>query len=342
VRKNILAVVFLTICPLVFAQQALDNNAIIKLVKAGLSDDLIVTTINAQPGNYDVSTDGLIALKTGGASDKVVSAIVLKASTAPPVAPVQPSPPVAPATPAPTPVAPATPAPPVTPAPSTPAVAPAPPTPTPAAPATPTPPVAPAPPTPTPAAPTPPVAPPTPPAQPVAPVTPAPPVPDVPALPPGITDVGVYYQDKSSTWTAIPAETVAAKLGGFGLSVKEFGGRNTNGHIAAARAQTTAHLPIVLAVYVPVGRTIEDYRLLRLQVKSNERVFPITSGTATTENDELDKNAIGFSSEKIAPRVYQLTLSAHLGKGEYGMLPPKPRDASEGNTWKIYCLSVSQ
>jgi hypothetical protein len=336
VRKNIFAVVFLAICPLAFAQQALDNNAIIKLVKAGLSDDLIVTTINAQPGNYDVSTDGLIALKTGGASDKVVSAIVLKASTAPPVAPAQPVPPVAPAAPAPTPapapapaptpVAPATPTPPVAPAPSTPAVAPASPTPAPAAPA---PPVAPA-------------TPPAPPVAPVAPVTPAPPVPNVPALPPGITDVGVYYQDKSSVWTAIPAETVTAKYGGFGLSLKEFGGRNTNGHIAAARAQTAAHLPIVLAVYVPEGRTIADYRLLRLQVKSNERVFPITSGTATTDNDELDKNAIGFSSEKIAPRVYQIMLSAHLGKGEFGMLPPKPRDASEGNTWKIYCLSVSE
>jgi hypothetical protein len=82
--------------------------------------------------------------------------------------------------------------------------------------------------------------------------------------------------------------------------------------------------------------------LTRFQIKSNERVFPITSSAATKENDELDKNAVGFSSEKIAPRVYQIMLSAHLGKGEYGMLPPKPRNPSEGNTWKIYCVSVSE
>ena len=106
-RKNIFAVVFLAICPLAFAQQALNNDAIIKLVKAGLSDDLIVTTINAQPGNYDTSTDGLIALKTGGASDKVVSAIVLKASAAPTPAPAVPAPPPAPPAPAPPPPAPA-------------------------------------------------------------------------------------------------------------------------------------------------------------------------------------------------------------------------------------------
>ena len=301
-RKNILAVVFLAICPLAFAQQALDNNAIIKLVKAGLSDDLIVTTINAQPGNYDVSTDGLIALKTGGASDKVVSAIVLKAPAAPP------TPPAAPAPPAP-PVAPAPPAPPVAPAPPTPPEAP------------------------------------TPPAPPVAPVPPTPPVPDVPALPAGITDVGVYYQDKSSAWTAIPAENVNARVEGFEINPfhpKNTGAKSTNGHLSSVKARTAATLPIMLAVYVPEGRTIADYRLVRLQIKSNERIFAISSGTVTVENDELEKNAIGFSSEKIAPRVYQIMLSAHLGKGEYGMLPPKPRDASEGNTWKIYCLSVSE
>lgn len=67
-RKNILAAVFLAICPLAFAQQALNNDAIIKLVKAGMSDDLIITTINAQPGNFDVSMDaditGITILET--------------------------------------------------------------------------------------------------------------------------------------------------------------------------------------------------------------------------------------------------------------------------------------
>jgi hypothetical protein len=302
VRKNILAVLFLAICPLAFAQQALNNDAIIKLVKAGLSDDLVVTTINAQPGNYDTSTDGLIALKSGGASDKVVSAIVLKASAVPPPAPAAPAPPAPP-------VAPAPPVPPVAPTPPAPPVAPAPPTP------------------------------------PVAPVPPAPPVADVPALPPGINDVGVYYMDKSSTWTAITPENVNAKFGGFEINPlhpKDTGSRSTIGHVTATKARTAATLPIMLAVYVPEGRTITDYRLLRLQVKSNERIFPITSGIATKDNDDLDKNAVGFSSEKIAPRVYQIQLSAHLGKGEYGILPPKPRDASEGNTWKIYCVSVSE
>jgi hypothetical protein len=96
-RKSILALVFLAACPLLIAQQALNNDAIIKLVKAGLSDDLIVNTINAQPGTYDASTDGLIALKKAGASDKVVTAVVMKASVdaqpaPPPVPPLPPMP----------------------------------------------------------------------------------------------------------------------------------------------------------------------------------------------------------------------------------------------------------
>ncbi|MGD0682979.1 MAG: hypothetical protein ABR990_13130 [Terracidiphilus sp.] len=288
-RKNILAAVFLIICPLAFAQQALNNDAIIKLVKAGLSDDLIVTTINAQPGNYDTSTDGLIALKTGGASDKVVSAIVTKAATAPPPAPVAPAPP---------------PAPPVAPAPPAPPVAPAPPVP------------------------------------PVAPVPPAPPVADVPALPDGIDIAGVYYQDNGGMWKPILPEIVVTKSPLIAVRDDKFG--STTGHIAGAKAHTSAALPLTLAVYVPEGHSISEYRLLRLQGKSSAREFSISSSMASKDSDKLDKDSVVFSSEKIAPRVYQITLSATLGRGEYGMLSPKPRDASEGSNWKIYCLSVSE
>jgi hypothetical protein len=77
----ILAAGFLLSSGLVMGQTTLSNESIIKLIKAGLSDDLIVSTANAVPGTYDTSADGLIALKTAGASDKVISAIVLKAST---------------------------------------------------------------------------------------------------------------------------------------------------------------------------------------------------------------------------------------------------------------------
>ena len=85
-RKCLVGLMFLLLCPLVLAQQTLNNDAVVKLIKAGLSEDLVVSTINASPGKYDTSADGLIALKTAGASDKVISSIVMKASGATPAA----------------------------------------------------------------------------------------------------------------------------------------------------------------------------------------------------------------------------------------------------------------
>ncbi|MGA2251520.1 hypothetical protein [Terracidiphilus sp.] len=70
------------LCPVLIAQQALNNDGVIKLIKAGLSDDLIVTTINGAPGNYDISADAIVALKNAGASDKAIAAIIAKASGA--------------------------------------------------------------------------------------------------------------------------------------------------------------------------------------------------------------------------------------------------------------------
>jgi hypothetical protein len=73
----------LLMCPLLIGQQAMNNDAVVKLVKAGLSDDIIVSTINGSSGAYDTSADALVALKTAGVSNKIISAIVLKASTPP-------------------------------------------------------------------------------------------------------------------------------------------------------------------------------------------------------------------------------------------------------------------
>jgi hypothetical protein len=76
-RKSLILTAILALCPILSAQ-ALNNDAILKLAKAGMSEDIIVSTINASPGAYDTSADGLIALKSAGLSDKVVAAIVTK------------------------------------------------------------------------------------------------------------------------------------------------------------------------------------------------------------------------------------------------------------------------
>jgi hypothetical protein len=98
-RKSLLAVLVLAACSFLAAQQAMNNDAVIKLIKAGLSDDLIVTTINGSPAAYDTSADGIIALKTAGASDKVIAAIIARTSApaAPAAAPPAAAPPTRPA-----------------------------------------------------------------------------------------------------------------------------------------------------------------------------------------------------------------------------------------------------
>ncbi|MGA2217280.1 MAG: hypothetical protein ABSG51_04290 [Terracidiphilus sp.] len=95
-RRGLIFVSLFAFCALLVAQQTLNNASVIKLAKAGLSDDLIVSTINASPGTYDTSADGLIALKTAGVSDRVVTAIVAKAAadSQPPPPPVPPLPPM--------------------------------------------------------------------------------------------------------------------------------------------------------------------------------------------------------------------------------------------------------
>jgi hypothetical protein len=100
-RKGLVALLFLAFTSFLTAQQALNNDSAIKMVRAGLTDDVIVATINANPGAYDASPDGLIALKQAGVSNKVIDAIVAKSSASAPdsgqqSAPAPPEPPAPP------------------------------------------------------------------------------------------------------------------------------------------------------------------------------------------------------------------------------------------------------
>jgi hypothetical protein len=89
-RNRLPALALLAISSLLFAQEVMNNDSVIKLLKAGLSDDLIVNTINASPGKYDTSADALIALRNAGADSKVISAVLLKSAPGPPPPPAPP------------------------------------------------------------------------------------------------------------------------------------------------------------------------------------------------------------------------------------------------------------
>lgn len=63
------------------------------MTKAGLDNDLIVQSINSQPGRFATSADDLIQLKQAGVSDKVLAAMISKGTeVTPSVAPATASP----------------------------------------------------------------------------------------------------------------------------------------------------------------------------------------------------------------------------------------------------------
>ena len=73
-------VLFFSLC---FAQEALTNDLVIKLVKAGLSEDVIVSMVKSQPAKYMLGTEQVLALKKEGVPDKVLAAMIEKGAGAP-------------------------------------------------------------------------------------------------------------------------------------------------------------------------------------------------------------------------------------------------------------------
>ena len=65
----------------VLAHTALTNDAVTKMLKAGLGDDIVLSTIKSQPAKYATGPDDLIALKSAGVSDKIIAAMVERMSS---------------------------------------------------------------------------------------------------------------------------------------------------------------------------------------------------------------------------------------------------------------------
>jgi hypothetical protein len=63
------------------AHESLTNDSIIKMVQAGLSETVILSMVNTQPGKYSLGADDIIALKKAGVSDQIITAIVNKSAS---------------------------------------------------------------------------------------------------------------------------------------------------------------------------------------------------------------------------------------------------------------------
>lgn len=82
---------FLVLTALVCAQEALTNDSIVKMVKAGLSENLIVSEIRRQPGKYSLTRDDILKLLQQGVSSRILAAMFgrgsFDAGAVPPAAP---------------------------------------------------------------------------------------------------------------------------------------------------------------------------------------------------------------------------------------------------------------
>jgi hypothetical protein len=70
------AIVWLVCAAAVFGQEVLDNDAVLKLVKAGVSESIILEIIKKQPGTYSFAADDVIRLKNAGVPDPIVAAMI--------------------------------------------------------------------------------------------------------------------------------------------------------------------------------------------------------------------------------------------------------------------------
>ena len=62
--------------PIVDAGEVLTNEAVVSMVKAGLSEDLIIMKIASAPNTFDLSTNNLLSLKQQGVSDAILKAMM--------------------------------------------------------------------------------------------------------------------------------------------------------------------------------------------------------------------------------------------------------------------------
>jgi hypothetical protein len=95
-KRTITCLVFsLLAAALPLTTAAMNNKDILKMHKAGLTEEIIVAAMQKEKPDYDTGADALIELKTAGVSEKLIQQMIARQSGGPAVA--APSAPPAPA-----------------------------------------------------------------------------------------------------------------------------------------------------------------------------------------------------------------------------------------------------
>lgn len=166
--------------------------------------------------------------------------------------------------------------------------------------------------------------------------TPNPPVPPstgpAPRSLPGTP--GVFYRD-GSNWVQLRPEsatwhheglTHTLKKGTVGLVHAE-----VTGEVAGTHSPATMHSPASFLIRTAKGAMLEDYLLVHLHEKHDNRNFKVAPGGRNS------KDAVDFRAAKIADEVYEIDFTQ--GTGEYAFLIKSIVPEGNGNSHDAPILS---
>jgi hypothetical protein len=76
--RRFLNLLFLPLAFVLVAQEPMNNDGVVKLVKSGMTEDLIINVIQQQPGAYLFGANDLITLKEANVSERIITAMLAK------------------------------------------------------------------------------------------------------------------------------------------------------------------------------------------------------------------------------------------------------------------------
>ena len=177
---------------------------------------------------------------------------------------------------------------------------------------------------------------------------PAPAVSAAPVVAPATNDAGIpqdagVYIVLKGVVTEMEPEVVGWQTGGVMKSIATQGltKGHTNGKIMKPKSAIQSPNPFEFIIKAPEGTSVTEYQLLKLDEKGNRREFRAMTGGIIHASEGAEKNAVEFTSEKIASRTWRIKL-ADLKKGEYGFLPPGVSSQSLSSSGKIYTFGVME
>jgi len=161
-------------------------------------------------------------------------------------------------------------------------------------------------------------------------------------------DVGVYVR-RDGKLVEIDPEIVNWRTGGVLKNVATLGldkghingtvlGPHSKLHMAGPGLGMTE--PLEFYIRCTEGDSASEYQLLRFWDKGDRREFRAMTGGVLHSSGGAEDNAVPFSFEKVAPRIYKVEIY-YVGTGEFGFLAPGALTSSNiASQGKIYTFEI--